>query len=106
MSFHYEVKVYLPLVDNAGEPLPRELYAAVRNELVQEFGGLTAHQRTPVTGLWKPDDESPAERDVLIIYEVLCSRLDRKWWAKYRRKLQALFAQEELLIRAHKIKVL
>ena len=106
MSFHYEINLYLPLVDNAGERLPPELYAAVRDELVQKFGGLTAHQRTPVTGLWKPDNESPAERDVLIIYEVLCSRLDRKWWAKYRRKLEVLFGQEELLVRAHKIKML
>jgi hypothetical protein len=46
----YLIQILLPLYDNAGAPLPRELYDDVREELTRRFGGLTAFTRAPAEG--------------------------------------------------------
>lgn len=99
------IQLLLPLYDNDGQALPKSLFAEVRVELTQQFGGLTAHTRAPVKGLWREDDDS-AVRDDLIIYEVLAPELDRTWWRDYRTSLETRFRQEQVLIRAQSIEVL
>lgn len=101
----YLVDLLLPLYDNDQQALPRALFDEVREELVERFGGLTAHTRAPVKGLWQEDD-SNAVRDDLIIYEVMTAELDRAWWAQYRKSLETRFRQEAVLIRAHPIETL
>ncbi len=101
----YLTQLLLPLYDNDGQALPKALFAEVRNELVEQFGGLTAYARAPANGLWREDD-SRAVRDDLVIYEVMISELDRIWWTNYRTSLEARFRQEQLLIRAHPVEVL
>ncbi len=73
--------VLLPLYDNDGRPLARELFRDVATELTTAFGGLTAHTRAPAQGLWQTRDESSPVRDDLVIYEVMVEALDRKWWS-------------------------
>lgn len=103
----YLIHVLLPLYDNLGNPLPKSLFANVRDELIERFGGLTAHTRSPVSGLWQQDeDDSQAVHDELIIYEVMTSGLDSAWWQAYRTSLETRFRQEQVLIRAHRIEVL
>ena len=82
------------------------LHTSVREELVAKFGGMTAHTRAPAVGLWKASDRSRTERDLVIIYEVMTSRLDRPWWSRYRKQLEQEFRQEELVIRGYRIRVL
>jgi hypothetical protein len=41
------VQLFLPLRDNAGASFPPALFAAVRTELTDAFGGVTAYQRAP-----------------------------------------------------------
>jgi hypothetical protein len=106
MADRYLVEIFVPLFDRAGKRFPKRLHAALRRKLVEEFGGMTAHLRAPAVGLWKATDRSPPERDHLVVYEVMTQRLDRSWWANYRRQLERDFRQEELLIRVHKIRVL
>ncbi|MCJ0972972.1 hypothetical protein MST27_06280 [Pseudomonas sp. PS1] len=101
----YLIQLLLPLYDNTGQPLPKTLFASVRDELVQRFGGLTAHARAPVDGLWCEDDEH-AVRDDLILYEVMTADLDRGWWQQYRTSLEARFRQEQVMIRAQHIEQL
>jgi hypothetical protein len=101
----YLIHLFLPLYDNDRQELPKPLFAEVRDELVQHFGGLTAHSRAPVDGLWQEDD-SQAVRDDLIIYEVMTTELDRGWWREYRASLEARFRQEHVLIRAQQVEVL
>ena len=100
------IHLLLPLYDNDGKPLPKSLFADVRNELIQRFGGLTAHTRAPVSGLWQEDDDSDAVRDELIIFEILADGLDTAWWQAYRGSLERRFRQEQVLIRAHRVDVL
>jgi len=106
MPSQYLVEIFLPLFDRQGKRFPPRLHEAVRTELVTQFGGMTAHLRAPALGLWKARDRARAERDVLIIYEVMTPRLKRSWWGKYRRQLEEEFRQEELVVRAQRIRTL
>ena len=92
------VQLLLPVYDGHGDPLPRDLYATVRQELVDRFGGLTAYTRAPATGLWA--DAGEVDKDDIVVYEVMVDALDRAWWAGYRAELERRFDQDELMVRA------
>jgi hypothetical protein len=101
----YLVQVFLPLYDNANAQTPREYFHAVREELTNQFGGLTGYTRAPVEGLWK-DNGGPTKRDDLVVYEVMVNDLDRNWWHGYRRSLETQFRQEQIVVRAQSIETL
>lgn len=99
------VQLLLPLYDNAGAPIPRERFVEVRDELTTRFGGMTAYTRAPAEGLWK-EDATRVTRDQIVIYEVMVRDLDPGWWAAYRRTLEERFAQDALVVRAHRVVLL
>lgn len=101
----YLVELFLPLTDNAGAPFSQSHYGAVERELSQRFGGITSYPRAPASGLWKQSEKS-AQRDELVVYEVMADKLDIEWWGSYRRQLEQSFRQDRILIRAHVIEVL
>lgn len=101
----YLIHVLLPLQDNQGRPHGRELFRAVAGELIERFGGLTAHTRAPAEGLWK-EDSSGTSRDEIVIYEVMAEELDGGWWGEYRRGLEARFRQEQVVVRAQEVRLL
>jgi hypothetical protein len=98
------VQILLPLYDNAGTPLPRELFATVREELARAFGGLTAFTRAPAEGLWTNGGETT--RDEIVVFEVMAERLDESWWRAYRDKLEQRFRQDEIVVRAQETRLL
>jgi hypothetical protein len=98
------VQILLPLAAPDGTRLPQALFDAVRQELVDRFGGLTAYTRAPAKGLW--EDGGGVERDDIVVYEVMADRLDRPWWAGYRAELCARFRQQELVVRAQATELL
>src|SRR4051794_41956952 len=79
----YLIQILLPLYDNAGSPLPRELYARVREELTGKYGGLTAFSRAPAEGLWQ--EGSGTKRDDIVVLEVMAGQLYRAWGEGERR---------------------
>lgn len=91
------VRFYLPLYDNAGAPFARTLFDAVRAELTETFGGVTAHVRSPAVGAWE-DDGGDVCRDDVVLFEVVADELDRAWWRSYRARLEARFAQDEVMV--------
>ena len=95
------VQILLPVRDNHGRKFKRSLYAKLHHELVLRFGGLTAHARSPAHGLWT--SEGSTKRDDMIIMEVMTKRFDLAWWKRYRKSLERLFRQEEIVIRVHDI---
>jgi hypothetical protein len=101
----YMTQLLLPLWSNGGEPFPKELFEQVREELVQQFGGLTAYTRTPASGVWQEKDGGTVH-DEIIVYEVMVENLDENWWNGYRRKLEKRFSQDELVIRVQEIRLL
>ena len=92
------VQLFLPLRDNAGEAFPPGLFQRVRSELTDAFGGVTAYQRAPATGLWE-DDADEVQRDDLVLFEVMVESLDRTWWKAYSAALAERFRQQEVLVR-------
>jgi hypothetical protein len=48
----YLVQILLPVRDNDGQPFANDPHGATRRELLDRFGGVTAHQRAPAHGLW------------------------------------------------------
>lgn len=103
------VQLLLPLYDNGGKPFPKRLFAEVRSELVERFGGLTAYSRAPAAGLWKRGSGAKGARTVrddLVVFEVMTSRLDAKWWREYCSRLETLFRQDRLVVRAHTVRLL
>jgi hypothetical protein len=99
------IQLLLPLYDNNGIRLPKALYKQVRDELVSQFGGLTAYTQAPASGLWQ-EDNGKTVHDDLIIYEVMCDDIDPGWWHAYRSTLEGRFLQQELVIRSHPIRML
>ena len=93
------VQILLPIHLPDGTAVPAEVFARVRVELTERFGGVTAYSRSPATGLWKPS-ETEIERDLVIMIEVVVDVFDRDWWAQYREQLEQRFGQEEVLARA------
>ncbi|GAB3661441.1 hypothetical protein [Ramlibacter alkalitolerans] len=100
------VQLLLPLYAHDGERLPAALFGAVRAELVQRFGGLTAYSRAPATGLWAEGPGEGVEHDDIVVYEVMVATLDRSWWQAYREELTARMRQKELVVRAQRIETL
>jgi len=95
----YLVELFLPLRDNEGSAFPKALYEAVRTELADMFGGVTAFTRAPATGLWE-DGEGDVQRDEVVLFEVMAAQLDHAWWRGYREALEQRFRQDEVLVRA------
>ena len=93
------VTLLLPLARRDGSPQPRALFADLRRQCVERFGGVTFFSRAPAEGLWE-DDGGDVEKDLVVLVEVVDERLDRGWWANFRRKLEKDFDQDEILIRA------
>jgi hypothetical protein len=99
MSHMHLVQLLLPLYDSSGSRFDEPTFAAVREELTQRFGGVTAYMRSPATGLWK-EDTGTVNRDEVVTVEVMVDHLDCDWWRQYCRRLATSFRQESLVVRA------
>jgi len=102
VSMPYLVQVLLPVYDNDGDRFPVDHYDEVRVRLTDLFGGLTAYTRAPAEGLWNTG--GTVKRDDIVVVEVMAQSLDRAFWADYRRELEELFHQDEIVIRAKLMK--
>ena len=98
----YLVQLLLPARSNQGREHPRTLYDRLAGQLTERFGGVTAYTRAPATGLWERDTGERV-RDQVVVYEVMVEEVDRAWWANLRARLEADFAQEELVVRAQEM---
>jgi hypothetical protein len=94
----YLIEILLPLRDNEGRPFAAGAYKALRDELSDRYGGVTAFTRAPAEG------ESKAGRgkvhDDIVVYEVMTETIDRDWWKRYREALEKTFQQDEIVVRA------
>jgi hypothetical protein len=92
------IQILLPLYDNGGQRFEQAAYSEVQKELTHRFGGLPAFTRSPAQGLWKNEGDTTC--DDIIVLEVMARDLNREWWGNYRSKLEALFRQDHVVIRA------
>lgn len=99
MLMSYLVQILLPLNDNTGNIFNREKFWEVENYLIDKFGGVTIFSHSPAEGLWS-DPTGEVDHDVMVIFEVMSTVLNRTWWKEFRKILEAKFKQEEIVIRA------
>jgi hypothetical protein len=99
------VQLLLPLFDNAGTAIDAATFRAVRDELAERFGGLTAYTRTPADGVWT-EGGATETRDQIVIYEVMTDHVEHAWWDAYRQELERRFRQDTVVIRALPIAML
>jgi hypothetical protein len=92
------VEILLPLAYPDGESVPGSIFDVLKEELSEKFGGVTAYAHSPAEGLWS--DGSHTERDTIVIFEVMTKKLDRDWWEDFRKRMELLFRQEEIIVRA------
>jgi hypothetical protein len=78
------------------------LHAKVNATLTERFGGVTAYERVPASGLWKRPDGG-VEGDDVIMVEVEAEALDRRWWSSFRQEMERKFKQQKILVRAIRI---
>jgi hypothetical protein len=95
----YLIQLLLPLYDNEKKPFGRGAFDRVREELAHEFGGVTAFLSAPAEGVWK-EGAGNVSRDDVVIFEVMCERLERAWWSRYRAELETRFRQELIVVRS------
>lgn len=96
------IQLLLPLHDNDGRSFPVDHFNQVRQDLTDRFGGVTAFIRAPAVGLWKQSADD-INRDEVVMFEVLAEELHSVWWAGYRKQLQHMFRQAEILIWASSV---
>jgi len=99
------VQLLLPLSDNSGAPFAKERFDAVRAQLVEKFGGVTAYVRSPAVGAWE-NAEGRTCRDDVILFEVMVDGVDEGWWKAFRRHVERAFEQEAIVLRAIRVDVL
>ncbi|NDK48881.1 hypothetical protein [Rhizobium laguerreae] len=95
--------VFIPAAPQAAIDV-EDVIATVQREMTERHGGATAYLNSPAKGLWSNGEG--AEEDDVIVIEFMADTLDRAWWRQYRRKLEQLLAQEELLVRALPVETL
>ena len=99
------IQILLPVIEKENEDLPWHLYADIRKELTEKFGGITTYTHSPATGLWKEAADKTV-KDEIIIYEIMARDIDGDWWKSYKQMLEIKFKQEEIIIRSSAIDVL
>jgi hypothetical protein len=62
-------ELLLPLNDNGGRPLGPEKYTAVREHLIERFGGVTAFTRSPAQDT--TTDKGKTVHDEIVVFEVM-----------------------------------
>lgn len=98
------IQIFLPLSDRDGNPFSKNLYDDLKDELAKRYKGITAYTQNPAEGLWA--EGGKIEGDRIIIYEVMTENLDHYWWLGFKKNLEVLFKQDEILIRCLNIELL
>jgi hypothetical protein len=96
------VQILLPLFDADGNRFSREVFDRIARQLSERFGGATLYARAPATGLWE-QGSGDTKRDDILVCEVMVDTVDRQWWAAYRKELEHVLAQDEVVIRSQEM---
>jgi hypothetical protein len=91
-----EYDIFLPLEYNDGTAVEMEKFAAVKQQLLQRFGGVTYFPQAN-EGAWQSDDV--VYRDRIVIYRVLTDEAAaRDFLSALKTTLKDTFQQKSILI--------
>lgn len=88
------VQILMPLRDREGQPFSQTVLDEMRRDLAAHFSDVAVHLRAPAPNV------STSRCADMLVFEVMCERLDRCWWHDYRRHLESRFGQQEIVVRA------
>ncbi|MFD0941497.1 inorganic diphosphatase [Pedobacter boryungensis] len=91
------IELFIPVYNKKGKPFPKKYYTNLHQKLTDKFGGLTMYSRVPVIGFWKENTANTVKENI-IVYEVLATEIDDKFWSKLKKWILKTFAQEEIII--------
>ena len=95
------IEILLPLKNADGNAFPGDFYDRLAQQLSERFGGVTGFFRSPAEGRWQSGGAT--EHDDIVVLEVMADNLDRPWWSRLRKDLMRKFAQDDILIRGHRV---
>jgi hypothetical protein len=98
------IELTLPLTTYGSADITVML-AATQRELVQAFGGATAHFHTTAHGAWTLPERHRDDDRVLTI-EIISRTFDREWWRDYVERLGTRFVRDEIHVRATAVELL
>ena len=99
------IQLLLPTTVAKGDAISDDVLGETRDELIRQFGGLTAYGRSPASGVWT-SPEGRVERDNVVMIEILAEAFDVPWWRDYAGRLKRRFEQDSIHIRASEVQVL
>lgn len=97
----HRVEIFLPLRRGDGRPVERAELDAIKGQLADRHGGVTAYLQSPAEGLWA--EGGRREEDRIVVIEVMTDRLDTAEWTGLKADLERRFQQEEIVVRAQAI---
>ena|ERR1700744_1901309 len=100
----YLIQILLPARNNSGRQFPGKYFKSVSEQLTARFHGLTVYDRAPAKGRWQK--KGRVLHDEIVVYEVMASRLDKKWWRDFRSTLERRFRQSSIVVRAQNMTLL
>jgi hypothetical protein len=98
------VQFFLPLYDQKGKAFPDQYFNTIKAELTEQFGGITFYFRSPVLGMWKP--EQKVIKDELVVVEVLAQQAAVPFFRNYQSVLEKKFKQDEIMMRLLNLSIL
>lgn len=93
------VQILLPCADNNGRSFPSADFQEVMQDLVAHYRGVTAYLQAPAEGIWRGGSGENAERDSIVIFEVMVENFDLNDWLARRERLERDFRQDKIIIR-------
>lgn len=93
----HRLEILIP-IPRGREAEAQRLFEALKLELTNSYGGVTAYAQAPAEGLWR--DGGAVTHDRIVVLEVMLEELRAAPWAQLKRDLEQRLGQDEILIRA------
>jgi hypothetical protein len=97
-----EYDLYVPVGLSPRKRLPLSQFNALKQQLTQQFGGLTYFPQKS-KGVWRIG--SATFYDEIVILRVLSNRPSTKFWSKLKNDLERAWNQKEILIVVRAVKL-
>ncbi|MBS4028114.1 MAG: hypothetical protein KGZ58_05680 [Ignavibacteriales bacterium] len=106
-SIAKQYEIYLPILYNDGTEIETGKFDTIEQELVEQFGGVTAMQRQfPLKGMWKGERQTYLDKIVVFTVVDFRGSVGQDFFTHYKEELKQRFQQEEILITAHDLTVI
>ena len=111
MKFLYCFEVYLPLFYNDGQIIEPEKFARIKEEILNQFGGITMTSLfgNPIyDGFWTEPETGHVHRDKNAVFTVLTPRTEESinFFLNKKAEWVSQLAQQELLVTVQEVQTL